>query len=857
MPLNDEIVLIKGEDKTKQIKSIQFVGPKIRVVFKNDPKEYSYNRHNIRIIKSALSNKISNKRFQYLKEIAQVVGVRAEDGTNILEQHYNKIDFIPPDSCLATYLSGSYEQTGKPLPLTIFPFGFNSSQKKAVETAMKRSISVIQGPPGTGKTQTILNILANAIMRGETVAVVSNNNTATANIQEKLQKYGVDFVSAYLGNTQNKQDFIKEQANHPLPDSIPEWHLTPEMEVAIWRKMPILFSQITRMLDIKNEVAKLQQEKRVLHTEYLHFCEYYDSNAKQVPLSLKKGLKASDLLVLTLKYEQYCADANYPSFLQMVYLRLIYGLKFLEMKTYSCQTIIDNVQKLYYQVREGELDSAIISRKKILERFNFEKTMQEYASLSLRLLKSKLSSKYVNRQRQVYNLDELWRNSRQFLQDYPVILSTTYSLRSCLSHRVMYDYVIIDESSQVDLATGALALSCAKNAVIVGDSKQLPNVVDATMQEETDNIFKKYALPQPYRYSNHSFLGSVLELFPQIPQTMLREHYRCHPKIIGFCNEKFYQGKLVILSQEHSSRSPLVLYKTVPGNHARGHLNQRQIDVIKEEVCPQEDLLNTKETIGIVTPYRQQTNALQHAFQGTGIQADTVDKFQGREKDIIILTTVDNQISEFTDQPNRLNVAISRAKNKLIVVTNGNDDNREGYLQDLIKYIEYNNLKTTQSQVQSVFDYLYQQYADVRERMLEGGRVSAYDSENLMHKLIQEILQEEEFSSYQVALHVPLRRIIRDLTRLNIEEKKYASHPNTHVDFLIFNRMDKIPQLIIEVDGIQHHKEGSKQYHRDQLKNHILSQYNIPLLRFKTTGSSEKENIISALKKLNNQLVLP
>ncbi len=843
--------MIKGEDKTKQIKAINFVGPKVRVVFTNDPRVYSYNRHNVRVIESALSNKISNKRFQYLKEIAQLVGVRAEDGTNILEQHYNKIDFIPPDSCLSTYLSGSYDQTIKPLPLTIFPFGFNSSQKKAVEVALRHPISVIQGPPGTGKTQTILNILANVIMRGETVAVVSNNNTATANIQEKLQKYGVDFVSAYLGNTQNKQDFIKEQTNHPLPESLPEWLLTPKQNAVIWQKMPVLFSQITQMLNIKNKVASLRQEKRVLHTEYLHFCEYYNSHANQIFLSLKKNLRASDLLVLTLKYEQYCSDNHYPSFLQRIYLRLKYGLKSVDMKNYSYQTIIDNVQKLYYEVKEGELNSVIASMDKILERFNFEERMQTYTSLSLELLKSKLSSKYSKRHRQVYNLDELWRNSQQFLQDYPVILSTTYSLRSSLSHRVMYDYVIIDEASQVDLTTGALALSCAKNAVIVGDSKQLPNVVDANMQEETDNIFKKYALPKPYRYSNHSFLGSILELFPQIPQTMLKEHYRCHPKIIGFCNEKFYQGKLVILSQEHSSRSPLVLYKTVPGNHARGHLNQRQIDVIKDEVLRQEHLLNTNETIGIVTPYRQQTNALQHAFQGTGIQADTVDKFQGREKDIMILTTVDNQISEFTDQPNRLNVAISRAKNQLIVVTNGNHDNREGYLQDLIKYIEYNNLKTTHSQVQSVFDYLYRQYADVREHMLANKRVSTYDSENLMHGLIQEILQKEEFSSYQVALHVPLHRIIKDLSRLNTDEKKYVSHPNTHVDFLIFNRMDKIPQLVIEVDGAQHHKEGSKQYHRDQLKNHILSQYNLPLLRFKTTGSSEKEIIISALKKLN------
>jgi superfamily I DNA and/or RNA helicase len=56
----------------------------------------------------------------------------------------------------------------------------------------------------------------------------------------------------------------------------------------------------------------------------------------------------------------------------------------------------------------------------------------------------------------------------------------------------MYDYVIIDESSQVDLCTGALALSCARKAIIVGDLKQLPNVVDGKTSVITDRIFAEF-----------------------------------------------------------------------------------------------------------------------------------------------------------------------------------------------------------------------------------------------------------------------------------------------------------------------------------------------------------------------------
>lgn len=83
---------------------------------------------------------------------------------------------------------------------------------------MENQISVIQGPPGTGKTQTILNIIANILMEGKTVEIVSNNNSATENIYEKLSssKYNLGFIVATLGNQKNKKIFIENQEiNYP------------------------------------------------------------------------------------------------------------------------------------------------------------------------------------------------------------------------------------------------------------------------------------------------------------------------------------------------------------------------------------------------------------------------------------------------------------------------------------------------------------------------------------------------------------------------------------------------------------------------------------------------------------------
>lgn len=94
------------------------------------------------------------------------------------------------------------------------------------------------------------------------------------------------------------------------------------------------------------------------------------------------------------------------------------------------------------------------------------------------------------------------------MAEYPIVLSTTFSSTSCLKN-VVYDYLIMDEASQVDVATGALALSCVKNAVIVGDTKQLPNVVTGEMKLRSNSVFESFDLPKGYSFSENSFLKSI------------------------------------------------------------------------------------------------------------------------------------------------------------------------------------------------------------------------------------------------------------------------------------------------------------------------------------------------------------
>ena len=162
---------------------------------------------------------------EYLKNILTVSGETSFDmpsddpksknanqiSSEILLKALDRIDINEPRSALSKYLDGTNPTLAQSGETLIYPFGCNESQKLAVETSLSNSISIIEGPPGTGKTQTILNIIANLIIQGKSVAIVSNNNSAVFNIREKLEKYGYGRIVASLGNNENIQSFFDSQ----------------------------------------------------------------------------------------------------------------------------------------------------------------------------------------------------------------------------------------------------------------------------------------------------------------------------------------------------------------------------------------------------------------------------------------------------------------------------------------------------------------------------------------------------------------------------------------------------------------------------------------------------------------------
>lgn len=294
------------------------------------------------------------------------------------------------------------------------------------------------------------------------------------------------------------------------------------------------------------------------------------------------------------------------------------------------------------------------------------------------------------------------------------------------------------------------------------------------------------------------------------------------------------------MTQDNGESDVIKVIKTNKGNHSRDKQSQRQVDIIKEIIS------NGSSDIGIIAPYNAQVSLLKEQIQG--VEISTVHKFQGREKDTIIISTVDDDISDFVGDSKILNVAISRAKKHLYFVVTGNEIKNTN-INDFIDYVDYNNFEITHSKIYSSFDLLYKQYELERlEFFKKHQRILKYDSENIIYHLIDAILKDYENLNFH--FHQSLNDLIYDKSLLTEEERRYVTHHNTHIDFYIFKKIGDKPVLAIEVDGYKNHKKGTKQYERDLMKDRILEKYQIPIIRLKTSGSNEKEIIKNKLDEI-------
>lgn len=766
--------------------------------------------------------------------------------SEILLKALDGIDLLKSRSALSNYIDGINPALSVPKETLIYPFGCNASQKLAVETILRNSISIIEGPPGTGKTQTILNIIANLIVQNKTVAIVSNTNSAVFNVREKLEKYGYGMIVASLGNRNNKTSFfdnIEEQTvNQDF--KIPKEQLTKAMN-----EVRDLDSILMKGFQYRNKLATLKTELSDAELEFNHLKteqplnqniksaldeKFYRKWNFRKALNFKKLLSAIDL-------------ENKLSIINKLRFVLQYGLFDLKSINRRSEELPVYVNHKFYELYIANIETEILDIENWLAANNEEANLKSFIETSKKVFNGVLYEKYSRLDKVVFGGKDYHNQFDDFTKHYPVVLSSTLSLHTSIPKGYLFDYLIIDESSQVDIIRSAVCFSCCRNVVVVGDSMQLTHIVDKQSEAAADHFRVKYNISPAYDYVKHNILNSLKGLYQDnVKSVLLKEHYRCHPTIIGFCNKKYYNNKLVIMTG--MDNHPFKIIETNIGG-GRGNYNQRQID--ETDFYIRKNYSADYTNVGVLTPYRDQADMLKKQLPSE-VESDTIHKFQGREKEVIIFNTVKNEIGTFIDNPNLVNVAVSRAIKEFIVVKPASMNLPHGTnIGDLIRYICYTTDPAetiVKGSICSVFDLLYKEYNKVLTDFLSlnwNGKGSA--AELIIHKLLSEniLLNNTQFSSIDMVREYRLRDLIRDFQPFSEDEMRFIRN-NSRIDFLLYNKIDKTPVLAIEVDGVSFH--GNKlQQERDRKKNHILKTIGLPLLRLSTGGNNEETRIIESL----------
>lgn len=750
---------------------------------------------------------------------------------------------LKPSSILNSYFNGDFEY--KPYDkLILAPYSYNMSQLKAIETALKSNISVIEGPPGTGKTQTILNLIANIIIQNKTVAVVSNNNTAIENVYEKLDQSSIKYIAARLGSSMHVEHFFDNVDNQAIENLLKE---KPNYHSANQSKISRLHLDIKMVKRKELELANLRKTLNHIQTEYHNFKyitfqkidKIYKMSTKRINYLYKKLFTHQKLNFFTkLKLKRlYKINPNKDDFSNIIY----------------------SLEDMMYNRKIRDLKHQIDMLEASLEVFKKHKKEEKLSELSLSVFNNYLYNHYKRLHLHDFTSSSYKHDYKQFTKRFPVILSTTQSLAYNMPVDYVFDYLIIDEASQGDLLSSIQAMNCAKNVVVIGDSKQLEFIEEQRLVDEASRLATLIDVPDAYRYDRHSILSSVKQAVGNVPTTLLREHYRSAPAIIEFCNQMFYDGKLI--SMNKNTGTHLEIIKTVPGNHARknpygsGLYNQREVDEIKNLL-----LDHVNRDVGVITPFRYQAQMILNSLNDSKIEVDTVHRFQGRQKEEIILSFVVNNLNEasaeainkiddFVTNRSLLNVAISRAKHKVtLIVSDQLYHSKNNIIKALIQYIEYMyKTKTTRtSEIKSAFDYLYEVNKDSTLKLYKNN-YKLYQSELLMLTLIKNVIKD--FPKVGFMMHQRLSKIIHISS--DHEHYRYLSHPWTHVDFLFYHKVTKENLFVLEVDGIRYHEQQEKQRQKDIIKDQILAKNGVEVHRFKTNESNEVDRLKRILSALD------
>lgn len=286
--------------------------------------------------------------------------------------------------------------------------------------------------------------------------------------------------------------------------------------------------------------------------------------------------------------------------------------------------------------------------------------------------------------------EERQQIEKEILENSQVILTTNSSAGSIILSDIQFHIAIIDEASQATIPSTLIPINKAEKFILIGDHKQLPPVVSSNNT----------------KYLSKSLFEELIEKYPQQSQELLIQ-YRMNEILMTFPNKKFYGNKLkcselskdnymTTVLEKYDSSSPLIFIDTSKYENnkefsldSHSYKNNLESEIVLEIINMYLDKKINPQDIGVISPYSKQVRLIKEKTKNISVKS--VDGFQGGEKDIIIISLVRSNEEKnigFLDDIRRLNVSLTRAKKKLIVIGNKETLQSNNDYKEFIEFCE-------------------------------------------------------------------------------------------------------------------------------------------------------------------------
>ena len=388
-----------------------------------------------------------------------------------------------------------------------------------------------------------------------------------------------------------------------------------------------------------------------------------------------------------------------------------------DLLTEKCNSANMNIVRLGNPIRisnsiqEVTLEKKIQSHDYYTEIKKYKKEADEKIKKARTYKRNFGKKEYNERKELLREAKELYSLSRKTLDiiindifdKSSVIASTLTGLyTSKYLKNIEFDSIFIDEASQAiePLCYLPILLAPKKRIVFVGDPMQLPPTIFSS-KKPNEGLSITFFEKLLNKFKNNTFKTQFLNI-----------QYRMNSQIVGFPNQYYYDNKL--LTDKENINKSLNINKIDKNTHiifidtagtdfyesreesdsiSNSEEAKLLINILRKFYINNEILSNF--TIGILSPYKAQINLIEklfmeHNLNSNLIEINTIDSFQGREKDCIILSlTRSNMNMEigFLEDTRRLNVALTRAKKELIIIGDSETIQINYYYKKLLSYI--------------------------------------------------------------------------------------------------------------------------------------------------------------------------